>query len=171
MTSAPMDIAAERLAEAIGAIVTTTGFSSAGLLVTDDRSVLEGDDGEADDGDAEAAHQTLAALFTGDVEPVRQLSGGGRSHYVVEGSFELELASWGRTPTGHASHKALLNTVLDRLAVLPEDDPTLGLTCERLMLGATEEDDFEPGGLKRRVTFVIRLRAGDRYGRTPLRQD
>lgn len=171
MTTAPMDIAAERLAEALSSVVVATGFSSAGVLVTDDRSILEGDDGDAGEDETDAAHQTVAALFSGAPQAIRQLSGGARSHYVVEGVFDLELASWGGKPAAFADHRALLNAVLDQLAILPEDDPTLGMTCERLTLVDMEDDDFEPGGLKRRVSFVIRLRAGDRFGRTPLRQD
>lgn len=159
MMTAPMDIAAERLEAAINTALVGCGFSSTGALATDDRATLEAD-GEAE------GHQTLAAFYFVDAKPVRALMGGATRRWVVEGEFRLETASFGATPTGWPTHKALLDELLSAIAVLPEEDPTLGQTCERLEIEELQEDDFHVGGLKRSFTFIIRLRAGDRFGRT-----
>ena len=56
----------------------------------------------------------------------------------------------------------------DWLAQVDVDDPTLGGLCERCWLTTEEDDDLPPAGAKKLITFTIRLRSGDRLGRSPV---
>ena len=110
---------------------------------------------------------TAAALFKLSTRPMRQLSGGDRSHFVVERDIRIELASVGAI-SEDLNHEDRLGGALDLIAVIDQADPTLGGLCERWWLTGLEDDDLAPSGAKKLITFTIRLRSADRLGRTPV---
>lgn len=157
--TAPIEAAYTALAEALEAALVDAGLIGEGRLERDPTAMWD-PEGE------EGATQSAAALFKLETKPVRDLMGGGVRRFVVERECRLELASWGPVDDGEDTHEARLDAAIDAVAPLPETDPTLGQTCERLELTDSADEEFWPSGLKRMVTFTIRLRAGDRLGRT-----
>jgi hypothetical protein len=158
--TAPIETAYEALADAIAGALVEAGFIlAAGDLAIDPPSAIEpiGDETEV---------QTAAELFRLETKPVRELMGGGVKRWVVERTCRLELAAFGPVPDGEDNHEARLAAVFDAVAPLPATDPTLSQTVERLELVESQDDDLPPNGLKKSITFMIRLRAGDPLGRT-----
>ncbi|MBX3480087.1 MAG: hypothetical protein KF842_06780 [Caulobacter sp.] len=158
--TAPIETAYAALAAALADGLVAAGFlADAGDMQIDPPFAVE------PDGD-ETESRRAAELFRLETRPVRDVIGGGVRRYVVERGCRLELASFGPLADGEASHEDQLGAVFNALAPLPGTDPTLGQTCERLMLTEALDDDLPPNGLKKMITFVIRLRSGDPLGRT-----
>ncbi len=105
-----------------------------------------------------------AALVKVRTNPVRQLMGGPAVRYVVERQCQLELAIAGPERLRRANR---VEDALAALAVLPDTDPTLSGTAERLVLGEQTDDELPPNGVSFLITFTIRVRSGDALGRTP----
>lgn len=157
--TAPIETAYTALGDMLDEALALAGFITEGALKRDPQNRWE-PEGE------ETEVQTAAALFSLNTEAVRTLLGGGVRRFVVERTCRLELAAVGPVPAGEDNHETRLLAVLDLVAPLSEADPTLGQTCERLVLTTLEDEDLDPGGLKKAITFTIRLRSGDRLGRT-----
>lgn len=111
--------------------------------------------------------EVAAEIFRLGAAPTRQLSGGGRAHYVVEETYHLVLTCAGPAPSGDGA-KSRLDKALTVLAPVADDDPGLDGACERVWLEAVTPGDLPPNGRTARLAFVVRLRAADPLGRTPL---
>lgn len=160
MTCGPLDTAHIALHDALADGLVAAGFiSSPELLERDPESSWE-PDGE------ETEVQTACALYRLQTRPVRQLMGGSGPRWVVERDLRLELSATGPAPAGDPTHEERITALLLAAAAVPSDDPTLGQTCERLELTGLEDDDLPGRGVKKAITFTIRVRAGDPLGLT-----
>lgn len=142
------------LGRALRDALTASGvLSSPASFAIDPPSGLEPDE-------AGAALQTAAALVGLEINAEVRFLGSPR-RYVVERLARLELALSGPDPEERLtlSHRAIA-----ALAVVPERDPTLGGTCERLELLSLEDEDWPPSGQKILITFLLRVRSADALG-------
>lgn len=156
--TAPIETAYAALATAIATALVAAGFLPApAALQIDPPSPFEpsGDETEV---------ITAAALLVVSTEGNQRRLGGPVRRYVVERTCRLELAACGPV---EALWRAALAAAETALAPLCDAEMTLGGTCEAVELGSFENEDLEPNGAQRLVTFLIRLRSGDPLGRTP----
>lgn len=157
--TAPIETAYAAFATALRAALLAAEFIAAeGSLLVDPEYDWSPEGGETDPVSA-------AALFRLETKPIRPLMGGGAPRYLVERTCQLELASAGPLPDGQ-THEARLAAAVVAAGAIPGSDPTLGQTCERLELTTLADDDLPPNGLRKAMTFTIRLRAGDPLGLT-----
>lgn len=157
--TAPIEAAYAALADLIAQTLVGAGFLGAtSLLEVDPEAPFEpsGDETEV------VAAAALVKVRTG---PVRQMLGRPASarRYVVERECRLELAQAGPNREARLSRDA---AVVAALAVLPDQDPTLGGKVERWILGEQADDELPPNGTSVFVTFTLRVRSADPLGRT-----
>lgn len=158
MNSAPIEIAAAALALRLGEALRGAGF------LTGD-AALEVDPSAAVELTGEAGEILVAAqLYTLQTQPVRALMGSGRSRYVVERTFRLELLV--ASPDVAWRDQALTDG-LTACARLPGDDPSLASACERCTVQGADTDDLAPNGRKILASFAVRVRSSDPLGLTP----
>lgn len=160
--SGAMDDAYRALGDTIAEALVAAGFLSAIEKLEIDP---EGD-WEPDGEDTEV--QTGASLIRLQTRPVRQIFGGGRTHYVVERDVSLSVGAAGTVPAGDPTHEQRVGELLPLLAAIPADDPTLGGACERVEMTAADDDLLPSDGIRKTLTFTIRVRSGDPLGMTTL---
>lgn len=107
---------------------------------------------------------TAASLVKVQTQSVRQMLGGPAPRHVVERQCRLELAIAG---PNRGMRLAINSDMLDALAVLPNAYPTLDGMAERFELDDQTDDDLPPNGVSVALNFTIRVRSGDKLGRTP----
>lgn len=107
---------------------------------------------------------TAASLVKVQTQPVRQILGLPQPRYVIERQCRLELAIAG---PNRGMRLAVNSDTLDALAVLPDLNPTLDGLAERFELDDQTDDDLPPNGVSVALNFTIRVRSGDKLGRTP----
>jgi hypothetical protein len=160
MTVQPMEAAYHGFASLVGAALETSGFlSSADLLVRDPAEPVE------PDGDATA--WAAAVILNLGTAPVRTLVGGGSPTFVVERQVRIELAAVAQ------DQAALDAKIADGSSAMISfvgagADLTLGGLVERIAVQGAEIEDLPPLGQKLFLSFVLRIRAGDALGLTPL---
>ncbi|ADL00697.1 hypothetical protein [Brevundimonas subvibrioides] len=144
---------AERLEQTLRA---TLFMPDTAVLEIDPESPFEPSGDETD-------RVSAAALVKVRTYVARQAVGrpAGARRYVVERECRLELALAG--PNREARLAVDLET-LSALAMLPEQDPTLGGTVERFLMGEMTDEDLPPNGIATFLTFVLRVRSGDPLG-------
>ncbi len=160
MALGPMALAYEALGDSLA-----DGLVAAGFLSGVEQLQRDPESGFEPDGE-ETEVQTAAALFGLQTTPVRQLMGGTGTRWVVERQVRLELCAIGPVADGEETHEERVAGLLVIAANLPASDPTLSGLCERLELTGLEDDDLGPNGIKKAITFIIRLRSGDPLGLT-----
>lgn len=160
MTVQPMEAAYQGFADLVGAALETAGFlSSASLLVRDPAEPVE------PDGDATA--WAAAVLLNLGTSPVRTLVGGGSPKFVVERQVRVELAAMAQDQAAVDAMIADGSSAVVSL-IAAGADLTLGGLVERVAVLGAEVEDLPPLGQKLFLSFVLRLRAGDPLGLTPV---
>lgn len=145
------------LVEAVGAALAheDIGFlASAALLQVDPEAPVELA------GDVEDI-ETAASVEKVETRPVRQILGRPERRYVVERTCRVELQAVG---PARATRLEIDAAAVSALAVLPDQSPTLGGTCERWQLTGVEDDPLPPNGVAKVLTFTLRVRSGDPLG-------
>lgn len=105
--------------------------------------------------------ETAASVDKGDTGPVRQILGRPEQRWIVGRDCRVELQASG---PNRSERLAAIAAAASALAVLPNGDPTLGGTCERLLLTGVEDETLEPNGVAKILTFTLRVRSGDPLG-------
>ena len=153
--TAPIEAAYSAFCAAAAAALVSCGFvADAGAVPIDPPEDLE-PFGGAD------ALLTCAVIVQGDTKPVRSFLGGPAPRYAVERDVTVELAAAAPDKTARQAAIAAAVTALCRLPAAIEG------AAEACEITDLESGDLPPDGLKRNVTFVLRVRAGDPLGLTP----
>lgn len=154
----PIEDAYSALCFSIASALQSSGFvADADTIKIDPPEDLE-PEGDASD------LLTAAAIVQGDTKPVQTFMGGPAPRYVVEREVNVELAAIGPK---ELDRKQAMTSAVTALCEIPGADATLGSAAEGCEITDQASGDLPPNGLKRIVTFVLRVRAGDPLGLTP----
>lgn len=158
MTSAPIEDAYAALCTVIATALLGAEFvADAGAVAIDPAEVLE-------PGEGSNLLETSAAIVQGDTKPIRTFIGGPAPRYAVEREVMVELAATGPDKT---VRDAAMIAAVTALCSVPGSSSVAGGGAEDCEITDQQAGDLPPNGLKRIVTFALRVRAGDPLGLTP----